>query len=71
MKRNIDPFLKRAANRGYLTVESNARGMGYIIDPDDNNHIMVLTDSGAIILNKTQAATLAEEAAEVLEVFTK
>lgn len=71
MKRNIDPFLKRAANHGYLTIDSNARGMGYVIDPDDKDHILVITDSGGIILNKSQTAALAREAAEVLEVFTR
>ena len=72
MKRNIDSFLKQAANHGFLTVDSNAPGMGYILDQRDKNRIMIVTGcGGGVILNRNQIRAISDEVREIMEVFTK
>ena len=72
MKRNTDSFLRKADGHGYVTIQSEAPGMGYIIDPHDKDRIMIVTETGGgMVLNKKQLSTLVREAEGVMEVFTK
>lgn len=66
---NLECFLKSAGKNGYLTIDSEAPKLGYVIDPDDRERVMLATEYGRVILNRRQMAALIREAADILEVF--
>lgn len=66
----LDNFLKSAGNNGFLTIESTASQLGYIIDPTDRERIMLATEhGGGIILTRKQLRAISAEATEIMEVF--
>ena len=61
--------LLKAEREGFITIESNARGLGYIMDPNDRSRLAIVTSRGGIALTKQQLEALLAEAGGIMEVF--
>lgn len=65
----LECLLRTAGNNGFVTIESEAKGLGYIIDPRDKKRIMLASASGGMIVTRKQLRAIALEAGEIMEVF--
>lgn len=64
-------MLETAHDWGYLAINSEANGMNYVIDPDDRGRILIVTNSGRVIMTKTQALAFATEFGEIAEIYMR
>lgn len=61
----------KAHEWGFLAIDSDANGMGYVIDPDDRNRILIATNAGRVIMTKNQALTFAREIGDIANMYMR